>query len=244
MPAQHFSLNEATAPLATVVWDVAYATVELTYAGTLLTRINDADSLRTTGLQGQTLDGSTLVLRLVPDAVGETFQLERNGVPMYPSEVDAQAAGPAAALTYGASERGPTPAQEAAMRSGRRWIRGFGILLMVGGAAAVLLAAGDKTVIGSVETVKFGSDYVRASSLRTLGIGVAVFGLLFVFIAKFARGHRAALMFGIGATLCLLLAAANLFSGSPIGALIPACAGGSAVRSWKFARDAAKGDAV
>ena len=55
-------------------------------------------------------------------------------------------------------------------------------------------------------------------------------------MARFAKGARAKLMFGVGATLCLLLAVANLFGGSPLSALIPAAAGGSAIRAWRVAR--------
>ena len=43
-------------------------------------------------------------------------------------------------------------------------------------------------------------------------------------------------MFGIGATLCLLLAAANVLGGSPIGGVIPGLAGVSAIRAWKAAK--------
>ena len=246
MPAQNFSLNEATAPLASVQWTADYETIDLTYNGTLLTRITDAESLRTTGLQGQAADGATLVLRLVPATSGEEFTLERNGARMHPSEVDHTAPSPTAAILYGtpSASGGPTPAQEKAMRSGRRWIRAVGILLLLGAAGALVLASGNTTTYGTVDNaVKIGNTYYDASSLRSVGIGLAVFGLLLILIARFAKGQRAVLMFGIGAALCLLLAVANLISGSPASAVIPGAAGGSALRAWKFAKASGKGTA-
>ena len=128
------------------------------------------------------------------------------------------------------------------MRSGRRWVRAVGILLVLGGLACLILSAGETTSVvtdggGTMDkAVKMGDRYVDAAALRGIGIGVGVFGILLILIARFARGQRAKLMFGIGATLCLLLAAANVLGGSPIGGVIPGLAGVSAIRAWKAAK--------
>ena len=237
MPAQNFSLNEATAALASVQWSAGYSTVDLTYNGVLLTRITDAQSLRTTGLQGTAADGATLVLRLLPGVTGEDFSLERNGARMHAGPIDQFALSPSAIFPSSAPAIGvATAAQEKSMRSGRRWIRAVGILLIIGGVALAAVSTGEKTVIDGKEAVKLGDRYLESGSLLGVGIGLAFFGLLLVLIARFAKGARAKLMFGVGATLCLLLAVANLFGGSPLSALIPAAAGGSAIRAWRVAR--------
>ena len=116
MPAQNFSLNEATAALASVQWSAGYSTVDLTYNGVLLTRITDAQSLRTTGLQGTTADGATLVLRLLPGVTGEDFSLERNGARMHAGPIDHFALSPSAVFQSPAAAADVmTPAQEKSM---------------------------------------------------------------------------------------------------------------------------------
>ena len=123
------------------------------------------------------------------------------------------------------------------MRSARRWIRAIGILVLVGAAAFFALSFGETTSVGSSDdAVKIGNNYVDASSIRGVAIGLAVFGVLLVVVVRLAKGRRTTLMFGVGATLCLLLAAANLLGGSPISAVIPGIAGVRGFQAWRMAR--------
>lgn len=238
MPAQHFSLNEATAPLASVQWSAGFSTIDLTYNGTLLTRITDADSLRTTGMQGQTADGATLVLRLVPSDDGESFTLERNGARMHPSDVDQFALSPTApvASPVASSTGSATPAQEKVMTSARRWIRAIGIFMLVMGFAQVIVSLGERLSIGGTDYVEVGDRYLEANSARVSGIVLILFGTLIVFVVRLARAGRAKVMFGVGTVFCFLLAALTLLSGAPPLAAVPAIVGARGLQAWKVAK--------
>ena len=242
MPSQDFSLNATSAPLARVHWDNGYQTIDLTYSGSLLTRITDAQSLRTTGLQGHTSDGATLVLRLTYDSSGEHFALERNGAAMHGGPVDYAIGGPLSAATgfnpspYGgvAAVGGATFANEKAMKSGRRWLRGLGILSLVVGV--VLLIVGGSN----------NSDIADPGQLKLIGIIVAIFGAVYIALAQMAKGPRSKTMFGVGMVLTGLNATLNLVNllkgnGSQlVGVAISVLAFVRVRNAWQAARTVTK----
>lgn len=193
MPAQSFSLNEHSAPLARLEWDFGPSTIDLTYNGTLLTRITEPESLRVTGMQGQAPDGSTLVLRLVTGSNGDQFTLERDGAMLHAQPVDfaasrSLAAPPAAMLSP------VTSAAEKAMTSGRRWLTGLGILAMSGGVLFVALAGNTKVDLGR-------NRQIDPNGLRVAGAVALVLGALYLLLARMAKGSRAKTMFGVASAI-------------------------------------------
>jgi hypothetical protein len=64
--------------LVKIEWDFGYRAIDIVYNGQLLVRLTDATPLRSTGMQGQAPDGSTLFIRIIQRAQ-EEFEVFRNG---------------------------------------------------------------------------------------------------------------------------------------------------------------------
>ena len=193
MPAQSFSLNEHSAPLARLEWDFGPVTIDLSYNATLLTRITDPDSLRVTGMQGQAPDGSTLVLRLITGSNGDQFTLERDGATMYAQPVDFAASRSSAAPPVAAMPSA-SAAAEKAMTSGRRWLTGLGIFAMLGGVLFFALAGSSTNDLGL-------DRQIDPKGLRVAGVVAFVLGALYLVLARMAKGPRAKTMFGVASAI-------------------------------------------
>jgi hypothetical protein len=86
VPDQKFSDPTTGAELVSVHWDFGLTSVDVSFGGTLLTKITDINQLRVAGMGGTTPDGGSLILRL---GFADAFEVTRNGERLTASDVNA-----------------------------------------------------------------------------------------------------------------------------------------------------------
>ena len=258
MPRQYFTTDVASAPSAAITWESSFTNVEVAFGNTIVTRIPNADPLRTTGLQGQGPDGANLTLHLVNGPNGEQFVMTRNGNPMIGGSIAWVASGtpleypaagswaPAGAIPQGASVSGAlgvlgghSAADEKTMNTARTWLRVLGIIGLVFGLLIALFASAMADQTATNPQLK-GID---SSGLRIVGILLAVIGAVYVALGQLAKGKRAKTMFLIGAILTGLNAIANIAqmaNGAGVTGVIGAAISGAAafycIKAYKVAK--------
>ena len=259
MPRQYFAADAASAPSAAITWESSFTNVEVAFGHTIVTRIPNADPLRTTGLQGQSPDGSNLTLHLVNGPNGEQFVMTRNGASMTGGAISWTAAGtpleypaanswsPAGFSPQSGSSGGQamipgvsyaSSADEKTMKTARTWLGVLGGLALVGGVIIALLA---KTLADGAET-NAQLQNIDPSGLRVVGAIVALVGILYIALSRMAHGKRAKTMFLVGAIITGLNTAANVFqlaSGSGagiIGGVISGLAAFACFKAYKVAK--------
>ena len=261
MPRQYFAADAASAPSAAITWESSFTNVEVAFGQSIVTRIPNADPLRTTGLQGQGPDGSNLTLHLVNGPNGEQFVMTRNGNPMIGGSVAWVASGtpleypaatswaPAGAIPQGVANMqgaagvpgmlgGPSAADEKVMKTARTWLTVLGSLAFVFG----LLIAVFSGSVADQATTNPQLKNIDPDGLRIVGIVLAVLGAVYLGLSRLSRGKRAKTMFLIGAIITGLNAIANVVqigsSGATgvIGALISGAAAYFCFKAYKVAK--------
>jgi hypothetical protein len=225
MPRQYFAADAASAPSAAITWESSFTNVEVAFGQSIVTRIPNADPLRTTGLQGQGPDGSNLTLHLVNGPNGEQFVMTRNGAPMIGGSVAWVASGtpldyPAATswAPAGVMPSGPGGAQgvvaggrasaedEKIMKTARTWLTVLGVLALLGGLALALLSGSLAEQMATNPQLK----NIDPSGLRVVGIVAAILGAVYLALSRLAHGKRAETMFLVGAIMTGLNAVVNV----------------------------------
>jgi hypothetical protein len=263
MPRQYFAADAASAPSAAITWESSFTNVEVAFGQSIVTRIPNADPLRTTGLQGQGPDGSNLTLHLVNGPNGEQFVMTRNGNPMIGGSVAWVAAGtpldypaatswaPAGMTPQGTGMQGvpgvpgvpgmlggPSAADEKVMKTARTWLTVLGSLALVFGLLIALFSGS----LADQATTNPQLKNIDPDGLRIVGIVLAVLGAVYLGLSRLARGKRAKTMFLIGAIITGLNALANVVQiGSSgitgvIGALISGAAAFFCFKAYKVAK--------
>jgi Na+-driven multidrug efflux pump len=262
MPRQYFAADAASAPSAAITWESSFTNVEVAFGQSIVTRIPNADPLRTTGLQGQGPDGSNLTLHLVNGPNGEQFVMTRNGNPMIAGSVAWVAAGtpleypaatswaPAGSMAQGAASvqgmqvgpggfGGHSAADEKVMKTARTWLTVLGSLALVFGILIALFSGS----LADQATTNPQLKNIDPDGLRIVGIVLAVLGAVYLGLARLSRGKRAKTMFLIGAIITGLNALANVAqmgsSGATgiIGALISGAAAFFCFKAYKVAKN-------
>ncbi len=265
MPRQYFATDAASAPSAAITWESSFTNVEVAFGQSIVTRIPNADPLRTTGLQGQGPDGSQLTLHLVNGPNGEQFVMTCNANPMIGGSVAWTAAGtpleypaanswaPATATPQGGPGLATYPAapnggvmggraasaeDEKAMKTARNWLKVLGILGLVFGVLIALFSGAMADQVATNPQLK----NIDPSGLRLVGILLAVIGAVYFALSRLAHGARAKTMFLVGAIISGLNALANVAQmGSTggsgiIGTLISCAASFFCFKAYKVAK--------
>lgn len=234
MPRQYFAADAASAPSAAITWESSFTNVEVAFGQNIVTRVPNADPLRTTGLQGQGPDGSNLTLHLVNGPNGEQFVMTRNGNPMlggsvawvasgtplaYPASTTWAPAGGMPQASTGAAGMqsalaGQSAADEKAMKTARTWLTVLGSLGLVVGILIALFSSAMADQVAKNPQLK----NIDTSGLRVVGIVLAILGGVYVALARLAHGKRAKTMFLIGAIITGLNALANVAQMASAGA--------------------------
>jgi hypothetical protein len=255
MPRQYFAADAASAPSAAITWESSFTNVEVAFGQSIVTRIPNADPLRTTGLQGQGPDGSNLTLHLVNGPNGEQFVMTRNGNPMIGGAVAWVASGtpleypgatswaPAATTTQGSSGTtvmqgmggmqgmgamagGVSAADEKTMKTARTWLTVLGSLGLIAGLLIALFSGSMADQVATNPQLQ----NIDVDGLRVVGILVAIIGAICLALGRLAHGKRAKTMFLVGAIITGLNALANLLQigSSGAGGIIGVAISGSA----------------
>ena len=263
MPRQYFAADAASAPSAAITWESSFTNVEVAFGQSIVTRIPNADPLRTTGLQGQGPDGSSLTLHLVNGANGEQFVMTRNGAPMIGGSVAWTAAGtpleypaanswaPANAMPQGGPAIASYPEapngamagrasaeDEKVMKTARTWLKALGILGLVFGALIALFSGAMADEVAKNPQL----NGIDPAGLRLVGIVLAVIGAVYFSLSRLAHGARAKTMFLVGAVIAGLNTLANVAqmgsSGGSgiIGAAISGAAAYFCFKAYKVAK--------
>jgi hypothetical protein len=255
MPRQYFAADAASAPSAAITWESSFTNVEVAFGQSIVTRIPNADPLRTTGLQGQGPDGANLTLHLVNGPNGEQFVMTRNGTPMIGGSIAWVASGtpleypaatswaPAGVMPQGpagipAVLGGQSAADEKTMKTARTWLTVLGALGLIFG---VLIALFSGAMADQVATNPQLKD-IDPSALRLVGIVLAIVGAVYLALSRLAHGKRAKTMFLVGTIITGLNAVANVaqMGGSGATGLIGAGISGAAAffcfKAYKVAK--------
>ncbi len=257
MPRQYFAADAASAPSAAITWESSFTNVEVAFGQSIVTRIPNADPLRTTGLQGQGPDGSNLTLHLVNGPNGEQFVMTRNGNPMIGGSVAWVASGtpldypattswaPAGVMPIGTSGAPGVVAgrasadDEKTMKTARTWLTVLGSL---GLGVGLLIAVFSNAMADQVATNPQLKG-IDPSGLRVVGILVAVVGAICLALGRLAHGKRAKTMFLVGAIITGLNALTNLAqigSGGAAGLIGAGISGAAAFACFKAYKVAKK----
>jgi hypothetical protein len=258
MPRQYFAADAASAPSAAITWESSFTNVEVALGQSIVTRIPNADPLRTTGLQGQGPDGSNLTLHLVNGPNGEQFVMTRNGAPMIGGSVAWVASGtpleypaanswaPAGVMPSGSANGGAqgvlagraSADDEKTMKTARTWLMVLGVLALIGGLAIALLSGSIADQVASNPQLK----NIDASGLRVVGIVAAILGAVYIALSRLAHGKRAKTMFLVGTIITGLNALINVRQvgsaglGGVIGLAVSAAAAFFCFKAYKVAK--------
>jgi hypothetical protein len=258
MPRQYFAADAASAPSAAITWESSFTNVEVAFGQSIVTRIPNADPLRTTGLQGQGPDGSNLTLHLVNGPNGEQFVMTRNGTPMIGGSVAWVASGtaldyptatswaPAGSMPLSSAGGGApgvlagraSAEDEKTMKTARTWLTVLGVLALIGGLGIALLSGSIADQLASNPQLK----NIDPSGLRVVGIVAAILGAVYIALSRLARGKRAKTMFLVGTIITGLNAAVNVVQmgssgiGGLIGVAVSAAAAYCCFKAYKVAK--------
>ncbi len=263
MPRQYFAADAASAPSAAITWESSFTNVEVAFGQSIVTRIPNADPLRTTGLQGQGPDGSSLTLHLVNGPNGEQFVMTRNGNPMIGGSIAWTAAGtpleypagnswaPAGAMPQVAAPIGggysnaqgvvagrASAEDEKTMKTARTWLTILGALGLIFGVLIALFSGAMADQVATNPQL----EGIDPSALRLVGIVLAIIGAVYLALSRLAHGKRAKTMFLVGAIITGLNALANVAQmGSAgatglIGAVISGAAAFFCFKAYKVAK--------
>jgi hypothetical protein len=234
MPRQYFAADAASAPSAAITWESSFTNVEVAFGQSIVTRIPNADPLRTTGLQGQGPDGSNLTLHLVNGPNGEQFVMTRNGAPMIGGSVAWVASGtpldypaatswaPAGAATISVNQAAighATEGQRKTMTWARTWLGLIGGLNLLG---SIPYLTGSSAIKDQLNKSGAGVQ-VDEGLIRAIGIIAALIALTVLATGIMAKGARAKVMFAVGtAILGLFTLGAFLIGAKGAGAVLVA----------------------
>jgi hypothetical protein len=225
MPRQYFAADAASAPSAAITWESSFTNVEVAFGQSIVTRIPNADPLRTTGLQGQGPDGANLTLHLVNGPNGEQFVMTRNGTPMIGGSVAWVASGtpldypavsswaPAGVATVSATQVSMGQASEGQRKTmtwARTWLGLIGGLNLLGSIPYLTGSSAIKDQLNQ----SGASVEVDTGLIRAIGIVAALIALTVLATGIMAKGTRAKVMFAVGTVILSLFTLGGFLIGA------------------------------